>query len=86
MDETKPEAEVWVRKPKKTTHNQLLIQLLIILEISSPLGIVGVVFSILNVFSIFFQVVLAAWACLLVFYVGGNIYVRMSEKKEEAAE
>ncbi|MEM3597200.1 MAG: hypothetical protein QXJ53_03635 [Candidatus Bathyarchaeia archaeon] len=44
MDETKAEAEAWVRtKPKRIIHNQTLIQLLFILAMATPIPASGLV-------------------------------------------
>jgi hypothetical protein len=44
MDETKPEAEAWFRrKPKRIIHNQMLIQLLMVLAVFIPIPACGII-------------------------------------------
>jgi hypothetical protein len=84
MDETKPEAEAWVRKkPKRIIHNQTVIQILMMLNIALPLTVPGVVLWL--VFCLYPQIVIPAiltlWLAGSVAYVALRVHVKRQNKK-----
>lgn len=82
LDDTKPEAEAWVRrKPRRIIHNQTLIQLFAILAIVAPLPATGalmyLVFSVAP--SIAVPLILALWFFAVIFEISVWILKRRSK-------
>jgi len=78
------EAEAWIRKkPKRIIHNQLLIQLLMIVVVITPIPASGLVLWL--VFSFYPRIVIPSiivvWAMVSVVYVGLRLWVLKKNRK-----
>lgn len=82
-EERQAQAEAWIRKPKRTTHNQWLIELIIMLAIAVPIPLCGVIFALAFAIPYTPLYILVTWAISSCLYIGVRIYVRTSEKKRD---
>lgn len=76
------EADMWTRKPKRTIHNQFLVQLLLILTFAIPLPAVGLGFWL--VFAVYPAVavpgVIILWASSTTIYSILAIYIKVRQR------
>jgi hypothetical protein len=78
------QTEAWIRKkPKRIIHNQLLIQILIVVSVLTPVSASGLVLWL--IFSFYPRIVIPAiivvWAMVSVVYVSLRLWVMKQNRK-----
>ena len=83
MSDKQAQAEAWTRKkPRKTTHNHLFIQILIMFAIGAPIALGGLIMAF--VFSVPYMplAVLITWGIASIAYIALHIkYNHLKPKK-----
>jgi hypothetical protein len=84
MSNKQAQAEAWVRKkPKRTTHNQLLIQFLIVVAIGAPIALGGLAIAFAFCMPFMPLYILITWGIASVTYIALYIKYNHPFKRKE---